>query len=98
MKRASLMLPTVKGDHSRSACKVCVLKVSPAPCTSGRKLHCSYNFGKGDLNWECWGNLCNFDQLFMWGDQQQLSTPMGYGGGPTSMLDIARPLKSKPST
>ena len=91
------MLSTVNGDHSRSACKVCVLRVSPAPYTLRRKLHCSYNFGKGDLNWECWGNLCNLDQVFMCGDQQQLSAPMGYRGGPTSTLDLARPLESKPS-
>jgi len=74
-----------------------VLGVSPAPYTLRRKLHCSYNSGKADLNWECWGNPCTLDQLFTWGDQQQLSAPMGYHGGPTSMLDLTRHLKSKPT-
>lgn len=52
------------------------------------------NLGKEILT----GNAEEISAAWISASCEELSAPMGYCGGHTSMLDLARPLESKPST
>lgn len=89
------MLSAGKGDHSRSACRVCVLTVTSS-CTSRKNCIVHRTWGKESLTGSAGKNLCNMDQLFTWGDQQQICASVCYCESLLPMLDLARPPSPAP--